>query len=46
MKKKAKVCKCCGLKLNKYEIKENQGKCFHCIKGNCEKCQKECEGLA
>jgi len=32
-------CKCCGLTLNKAEIQENQGKCFHCIKGNCPKCK-------
>jgi len=33
-----KVCSCCGLKLNNLEIKENEGKCFHCLKGNCELC--------
>ena len=31
-------CACCGLELNLEECKENQGKCFHCLKGNCETC--------
>ena len=33
-----KTCDCCELELNAYEIKLGEGKCCHCLKGNCEIC--------
>jgi hypothetical protein len=33
-----RICSCCGEVLNSYEIEEGQGKCFICLKGNCELC--------